>query len=449
MLNKYYNKGIVGLNYVSLTYGLIAMKHGHTSLIVDDERLPFSNKWYLNIGYLERSILIRIGEKYDINPLKNLDNYLEDKNTVLCLNKIIIELVDSPFSNIKEIGRKIPECFSDVYLNKLNLISPDVFDADFFEFLDQVSESAFEKIESNNIKDLFNAHKGLEFTAVMESFISFFEKNTDITKQIHYILQVMYQTVFSSAHLKIESEYLLMSLLSPRFEVNEAKLKEDLLFDYRKTGGDIKVTSIKDWGIEDKKLKYILLYSIDGLIKLDKCHFFSQVTHHLPFDVLSAKTQFKSIKLECMLDHKFVSLYEGKRIIFSNRSRMGSDFPYWEISIDDTGLLTGLYSYADYTGTKPSFYYHHAVEDIYISLKAMLPGLLKADWVSRVKLEQGEDNWFEFSASEKSTLYPGKNQNFEHVFDKDDGSVIDSLYQCGPNRSKSLGFYSYLLDVFS
>jgi hypothetical protein len=449
MLNKNYSKGIVGLNYVSLTYGLIALEKGHSALIVDDQRLPFSNKWYLNIGYLERSILIRIGEKYNIDPLKNLDNYLGDKNTVLCLNKIIIELVDSPFSNIKEIARKIPECFSGVYLDKLKLISPDVFDADFFEYLDQVCENAFEKLENNNLKDLFDAHKGLEFSAVMESFIEFFEKNTDITKHIHYILQVMYQTVFSSAHLKIESEYLLMSLLSPRFEVNESKLKEDLLFEYRKTGGDIKVTSVKDWGIEDNKLKYILLDSIDGLIKLDNCHFFSQINHHLPFDVQSAKTQFKSIKINCMLDHKFISLYESKRIIFSNKSRMGSDFPYWEVSIDSTGLLTGLYSYADYTGTKPSFYYHHAVEDIYVSLKAMLPGLLKADWVSRVKLEQGQDNWLEFSAGDKHKLYPSKNDSFENVYDKDSGKVIDSLYQCGPNRSKSLGFYSYLLDVFS
>lgn len=449
MLNKSYNKGIIGLNYVSLIFGLISLDKGDSALIIDDQELPFSNKWYLNIGYLERSLLILLGEKYNIEPLRNLDNYLKDQSTVLCLNEKIIELVNSPFSNIKEIARKIPSCFSKVYLDNLSQVNPEVFDQDFLDYLDKVCVKAFKHLDLGEADLLFDEHKGLELENVMSSFIEFFEGNTDLTKQIHYILQVMYQTVFSSGYLDLESHYLLLSLLSPRYEVNNLKLKEDLLVDYRIAGGDIKFTTVKDWGVEEKCLKYLLLDSIDGLIKVDHTYFFSQINHHLPFEIQTGKTQFKSIEIKCMLDHKFIKLYENKRIIFSKKSRMGSDFPYWEFSIDEQGLLSGLYSYADYTGTKPSFYYHHAVEDIYNSITSMLPGLVKADWVSRVKLSPGQDSWVEFAASDKQSLSPVNSLQTDFIYSKANRKPIECLHQCGPDRGKSLGFFSYLMDVFS
>ena len=449
MLNKKYNKGIIGLNYVSLAYGLVACKQGNSALIIDDQKLSFSNNWYRNLGYLERSLLLYIGDKYDIEPLKNIDNYITDQNIVLCLNNKQIELVNSPYSNIKEVARKLPDSFSEVYKSKLREINAEDFDREFFNFLDSVCEKAYEKQELGKLSELFLTEPGKNLSDVFTSFKQYLQLDSDISKQLHFILQVMYQTVFSSSKLEVESEFLLLSLLSPRYEIVEDKLKEDLLFEYRKTGGDIKSTNVKDWGIEDNQLKYILLNTIDGLIELDRGYFFSHLNHLVPFETQKAKTDFKSINLECVVDHKYVSLYKGKRFIFSTTERMGSDFPYWEFAIDTNGLLKGIYSYADYTGTKSSFYYHHAIDDIFNSLKTMLPGLVRADWVSRVKLFEGKDTWFEFSPDNKKLLVPKNKNDFKYIYDKETNASIKSLYQCGPARAKSLGFYSYLLDVFS
>ena len=221
------------------------------------------------------------------------------------------------------------------------------------------------------------------------------------------------------------------------------------MFEFRKTGGDIKSTSVKDWGVQRGELKFILLNSVDGLIELESAHFFTQMSHSIPFKMHTAKTHFKSIQLNCVLEHRFINLYKNKRIIFSSSERMGSDFPYWEMSIDNDGMLNCVYTYADYTGTKASFYYHHAVEDVYNFLLTILPGIDRAEWVSRVKLQEGSDCWYEFLPKNKKKLIPSKNNTFSRVYDATSSKLITRLYQYGPNSSKSLGFSSYILDIFS
>ena len=141
-------------------------------------------------------------------------------------------------------------------------------------------------------------------------------------------------------------------------------------------------------------------------------------------------------------------LLKNKRIVFSREDRMGSDFPYWEVQVDNNGLLTAVYSFADSLGTKASFYYHHAIEDLYNSLETMLPGLSRADWVARAKLEQGSDQWYEYKPKLKPKLHPSTGENLSVLFDSSSNKKLENMYQYVSNYSKSLVLFSYLLDVF-
>jgi hypothetical protein len=449
MLRKSYSHGIIGLNYISLVYGIISLKNGDSCVLIDDSELAFANKWYLNIGYTERAVLLKLGDQYDISCLKNLDNYLTEKNTVLYLNEKMIELSNSPYANIKEIARKFPECFSEVYQKRLIDVSHEVFDNDFFEFLDEIANSSSSLFANKKLNESFNHSKNLELTEVFESFLNFLDEDKLVTKQLHYVLQVMFQTVFSAGKNELETKYLLTSLLSPRYEIDYKSLQEDLIFEYRKYGGDMRNTSIRDWGITDNKLKFILLDAIDGIVKVENTFYFGQAKESLPFKSREGGTQFLSISLKGYVDHEFVALFRNKRIVFSQEKRMGSDFPYWEISINEDGLLEGVYSFADYQGTKPSFYYHHALEDLFQSLEMMLPGFIKADWISRAKMVKGNDVWFEFKPDHKADLHPHSKKDFAHFYNIETKQKLDGIEQCGPNRAKSLGLYSYLLDIFS
>ena len=148
-----------------------------------------------------------------------------------------------------------------------------------------------------------------------------------------------------------------------------------------------------------------------------------------------------------------IEYFKHKRIVFAPQNRMGSDFPFWEITINESGELFAIYSYADYQGTKPSFYYPQALDDIYGSLKTILPGVVKSDWVSRSQLVAGDDIWFEFESSYKNKLSPSNAKSypmFNRLKIKGDKDVLlDGIEHCGPGRGRSLGLFSYLLDVFS
>ncbi len=447
MLRESYHCGIVGLNYISLLYALITLKSDKTTLIVNDPELFLANKWLLNIGYVERSTLIQIGQKYDIDCLVNIDNYLIEENTILYMNEKLVELSNSPFINIKEMARKFPDSFSHVYIEKLESCDPEEFDERFFELLEKISENAMEDYLNGELDQIFKDCQDFELNDVLESFLNFLDEDKLVTKQLHYVLQVMFQTVFSSAKGNLESKFLLTSLISPRFRIDYETLQEELMLEFRKLGGDLIQTNIKDWGITDHRLKYWLLNTVDGVIQVDESFYFGKISELQPFESEDLGTEFLSISLECYIDHDFIEIFRNKRICFSGEKRMGSDFPYWEVYINEDGMLNAVYTFANYLGTKASFYYHHAIEDVFQSLQIMLPGIDKADFIARSKLSRGSDIWFEYSPEQKALLHPHHKHDFSQFYHKVDTQVLKGIKLCGPKRSRSLGLFSYLLDI--
>ena len=91
-----------------------------------------------------------------IEDLINLDNYLVEQNTIFYINDKMIELCHSPYSNIKELARKFPASFSDVYQTKLVHIEPEVFDKEFFIYLEYVAHKSFANLDNQNVHNLFD-----------------------------------------------------------------------------------------------------------------------------------------------------------------------------------------------------------------------------------------------------------------------------------------------------
>lgn len=452
MLKSQYSRNIVGQNYIALIQGILSLKSNHSTLLINDSNSVFANQWYLNIGYCERAILSQLGVELSIDALTDIDSYLVEQNTLLYLNQKLLEMGGSPYINIKEIARKIPECFSDIFIEKLDDLDPQIFDQKFFELLDHMAKNSLDN-EEFKLSELFSNLDHQELQVCLDGFKKFVESDSLIAKQIHFVNQVLFQTVFSSGFQDLESSYLFLSLISPRYKIDEASLCEELLYEYRLLGGDLKTANIDAWGIKNQKLEYVQLNSIDGNVKVEKTYFFGQDSHLLPFESRIEKVVFKSIYLSCQLEHDFIEYFKHKRIVFAPQNRMGSDFPFWEITINESGELFAIYSYADYQGTKPSFYYPQALDDIYGSLKTILPGVVKSDWVSRSQLVAGDDIWFEFESSYKNKLSPSNAKSypmFNRLKIKGDKDVLlDGIEHCGPGRGRSLGLFSYLLDVFS
>lgn len=448
MLSKKYESAIVGLNYVSLLKGIFELTSHRSVLIIDNEQYQFGNNWYLNLGELEKRIFIELGNHYNLAQMINIDDYLTPTNTILHIDNMFIEFSDSPYSSLKELARKLPDSFSTFFQNEMLQIKAESFDQSVMKLIDLLAENSFYSLDENKALNLFLGTDPL-LEKMFNRFADYMNEDKALVKELHYALQVMFRTNFSNITNKLESMYLLLSLIAPRYSVNEKKLTNDLLFTFRKLGGDLKASWIEDWGIQQLDLKFILLHSVDGLVGVEKCYYFAQLGKQKFFKHKADKRLFLSISLECIIDHDFVDLFAGKRIVFLIKNRMGGDFPFWEVSIDESGLLTGVYAYANNLGTKPSFYFHHALDDIYQSLLKILPGLTRSDWVARTKLKKGRDLWVEDDARVKSDFEADYKSGASDLYQIDSKLRVEGLEYCGPDRTKSLGFYGYLLDVFA
>ncbi|MAZ48071.1 MAG: hypothetical protein CME65_05890 [Halobacteriovoraceae bacterium] len=452
MLKASYDHNIVGQNYISLIQGILSLRQNKKTLLINDKNYRFANQWYKNIGYAERAVLNKLGEQLEIDCLGEIDSNLQPQNTLLSLNQKLLEMGDSPFTNIKEIARKIPECFSSESRRKMLEVETSTFDAKFFEMLDLLADRTLSS-KTIKLKDFFSEIAFEEFRVFLQEFMSFVHSDILIAKQLHFVNQVLFQTIFSSGFSQLESTYLFISLISPRYKVDEDSLNQELLYEYRLLGGDTKTAGIVDWGIRGNQLEFVQLDSVDGNVHVEQTYFFGQDNFRLPFETLLNPVVFKSINIECLIEHEFIDFFRGKRIVFAPQNRMGSDFPFWELEVDEAGKLQGLYSYSDFQGTKPSFYYPSAIDDVYQSLKTILPGLKRSDWVSRAKLSEGSDIWFKYKPQIKLKLSPDSKTYQEELVTmrlKDKSKVqLLGLNHCGPSRARSLGLFSYLLDIFA
>ncbi|MBC77624.1 MAG: hypothetical protein CME64_16585 [Halobacteriovoraceae bacterium] len=284
--------------------------------------------------------------------------------------------------------------------------------------------------------------------SVFKRFLKYFESDQLVTNQLHYILQALFQTLISNVLSETESRYLLAAILSPRYRIDTKRLEEELMFSYKSMGGKSKKAKIQRFEIYKNSLEYILLDSFEGAIKTDKVYLFGHFEQGPQFEYRHESTLYKSITVSCPLDHKFAERFVGKRIIFSSADRMGTDFPHWEVVIDEKHVARAFYVYANYEGAKPSFYYKKASDDLYHSLNTVFPGLDQTDWESQIEFNKGHDVWLE-KIEEKvdSKRQAIKSELGGQCYQN--GVPVKKLVYCGPLRSRFLGLFGYLLNIFN
>lgn len=442
MLKAKYDDVIVGKNYLSLIYALIRLKtkQVNNSLLIDDQNVKMGVGWCNNIGKIEKAIFENIGVTYGISCLKNISNHIRPINTIIFLNEKMIEFGPSPYANIREMARKLPDIFDKQYLAEFNKLDPEIFDDICFDFFDKMAKLSVSK---NKLNDFFHTEE-VNLNKILNEFINYIEGQELVKKQLHFVLQVLHQTFFTNSINNIEAKYLLISILSPRYVIEEREFLDELIFTYNSFGGQLNEATVSDWQIYNGESNYITLDSVDGVINFDTLYYFGRVSDKTPFTRPGLDVQFNSIVLSCSLHHDFINFFKNKRILISQNDRLGTDFPHWEVEISEQGVLKATYSYANYEGTKPSFYYKKVSEDVFRSLSQLLPGIKLDDWSSQIEFSAGTDYWVE-SLRHKT----GKSSDYIH---QDDGLYVNkkkikNLVYCGPNRTRTLGLYSYTLDL--
>lgn len=444
MLKREYDHIIIGRSYISLLKALGEMQRGKSVLIIDDDRFQLGNNWIYNIGDLERRLLKFYINSYGVERAINLDDYLDKTNTMLYLNDKMIELSSSPFANIKEFARKIPECFSSEFIESLSTIDSENFDKEIDAFFNRILDFSLLRSNTDLLNFFIPENKNIE--KVMSTFLSYLDNDSLKNKQLQYILQALFQTFFSNKVSEVESRYLLCSILGTRYQVDHIALESQLFFEYQNRGGDIKTSNISNWEFYNNKLEYILLDTFEGVLHADKFSILGHLNAELPFNYPTEKLLFRSLSLKCSIDHDFSSFFKNKRIVFCESDKIGTDFPHFEVFLKDNEEINVLFSYADHEGTKPKFYFDKASNDVYKSLNQIFPGLQKKDWSSQIKAETSYNIWLE---NINAKAHRGKTFLYSDIgnYCTLQGKKIDSLIYEGPLRSRYLGLFGYLVNV--
>lgn len=447
MLNKKYTTSIIGFNYISLLKGLKALRRGESVVIIDNRGGSFSNENYLNLSQLDLETLKVIFHSEQLGSLQNFEDFITNRNTLIYIDNIFIEFSDSPFANLKELARKFPTSFASLFHDEFSRFAPGEFDQDFRALLENLARTSVATISFKEFEDNF-LKRSQKLLPLFQKFYDLVNTREKEVTELHYILQVMFQNSFSGSCSLLESSYLLISLLAGRFQLDEEKLLNSLLEKYKLGGGELKVTQVEDWGIKEGQLKYILLKSVDGLIEVDQSYYFGRLIAQNRLSLERKERTFLSLKLTCLIDHDFIDLFQDKRIVFLQSTKMGSDFPYWEFSINESGYLTASYAYADNLGTKASFYYQRALEDIYESVLKVFPGLSRAEWGARSSMEPGLDYWVEYQSTGTKASRTNRVSYTRSLIDSETGQKVRSLHYCGADRVSSFGLFGHLVDLF-
>tara|TARA_B100001971_G_C18268046_1_gene596571 strand:- start:54 stop:1391 length:1338 start_codon:yes stop_codon:yes gene_type:complete len=444
VLKREYDHVIIGKSYISLLKGLGELQRGKSVLIVDDERFQLGDKWIYNIGDLEKRLIHFYINSYGVDNAIELDNYLTKTNTMLYLNDKMIELSSSPFANIREFARKLPECFSSEFIDSLSTIDSENFNKEIDLFFNRIIDYSLLRSNTDLLNFFIPENKNIE--KIMSTFLSYLDNDSLKNKQLQYILQALFQTFFSNKISEVESRYLLCSILGTRYKVDRISLESQLLFEFKTRGGHIKSTKVINWEFYDQRLEYILLDSYEGLIRANLFSLLGHLNAELPFQYPTKNLLYKSLKLNCNIDHDFTSLFKNKRIVFCESDKIGTDFPHFEVFLKDNDEINVLFSYADHEGTKPKFYFDKASNDVYKSLNQIFPGLLQKDWNSQIQAKPSHNIWLE-NINTKSTNKQAKLYSDQGRLCTIEGKPVKALYYEGPLRSRYLGIFGYLINV--
>ncbi len=453
MLSKNIDHAVVGHNFFAYLYSSLLLRRGLSVMLLDDERFNYGDFYTETITELDLLNLKSFGENLDINCFKNIENYLTRKEHFFFLSKRRVLLGASPKENLKELARKFPEFFLDLekkYGDKIN----ESFRQGLVKCTDAVfsdkkwsGKKPFHPYFDEVILDIANtltemlAHDHLEFR----------EKNYLFT--LINMVRGFHQGILSSRGNKNEIFHTILCLLSPLYELDHDRLKNDLQEYFKKSGGEFKKLNFNELKFQSGSLQSFKLESFEGHIKAKKMSFVGGSGRELPLDVIPDGKIFSCLKGKVSISFKnpenqkrIFDYFKSTNILFSSTHKVGTDRPFWFGAFhEDHFDVTFIVSFR--MGSKEDFFSDQLEDLINEDFNFIYPeidGVLKLSDLKFSNDELIEDRSFEMGLSLKSVI-PRKILRFINRKGPNFLDPLRNVYYLGPLNSDRLGTYSSLL----
>ena len=342
MLNKNIDFALVGHNFFSYLMGIGLTVRNHKVLILDDDRFNHGDLFTDSLTILDLEILKKWGEKYDVPPLKKMEEYIQFSPISFYVGKKEVILGDNPSRNYTELARKFPHFFSISNMT-------ENFDQGLFQVAYSLAESFYSDQNLIKLSKRLETFKHLEIMKKFEEFYAlFFQKDKwDMMLQSELNSFVSLSRGFFHNRLSIngsrsELMHLFFSLLSPHFHFNHDRLVTDLLEHFRSIGGEFKKLNLKDFKFHRGVLSSFEFESFEGLISPGQLIFIGGEPIGMPILLKEKVMAYNTMEVKLKLSSPVPPSLEGKKILFSSPIKTGTNWPFWQACFHQDSIVFNL-----------------------------------------------------------------------------------------------------------
>ncbi|MCF8060247.1 MAG: hypothetical protein K9K67_13180 [Bacteriovoracaceae bacterium] len=447
MLQKNYSKAVVGRSYLSFIYGIELLRHKHSVLLLDDERLQFGDLFNHGITSLDIEFFKVWGADRDIICLQNIENFLSQKPLYFNWGQKRVRLGDGVWSNLRELYRKFPQFFpfeSFFYGDDPSI--KENFEKDYNLLTKRLGTNGFrfKTLENTTIEFLL----GQSPQNIKDAFLLFKKGIKDNKKQAWrflYFARAIYHKRLASSHSEVELFHFFISLLSPHYLLEDQLLIKELAEVFIEKGGHFKETQVREWKFYKGMPWSMELASFEGIIHPQKIAFLGSWPLGLPLKVKHGWQRFQSIHFEAdYTDHRLKGRV-GDWVIWSSPDYLATDLPMWRLEIMD-GVIRGQFLYREKLGSKLTFYKELLNRLLFKGLEEWLPGVTNS--LVNLKYHPGREVYLDQSNFFKSPPLPRlrevKLYDFSSPFLK---NKLKNVSYFGPLKGCPLGLYGQLLEL--
>lgn len=454
MIEKELDMALVGKNYLSFLLGLELVDRKQKVLLLDDDRLSYGQLYIDSLPQLEIDFLRTWGADRDIEPLSNIERYLNRKPVTFIVDKNLIRLGGSPSHNMSEIMRKAPQFISE----GLNITWPyetlegqKEFDEAFYAFSKRVAQNAFryKSVQSFNTA-VFLAHCPPDIATCFESFEKYFRtlQNRELDNSLDdltffFMARGKFQKKLSMELSRFELFHLFITLLSPFYELDQDTLLKDLESVLVNKGGMFKRTRIREWLFHRSRPWSMELASYDGIIHPKNISLLGADPSELSIKLVNPGRSFGCIKAN--FPYKGEVLWKGERFLRCASRMLGTEKPLWEADFRDDAVTIKVFV-KKLKGSKLDFHEFEIIRLIKEDLESSFPGL--SDLLEEPHLKWGPEVWIEGEGAQTKGDIPfPKSVAVKNVKTPMEEERLHQVYYFGPYKEGPLGLLSSLMEI--
>ncbi len=450
MLDKHFDLTMVGKNYLSLLYSMEYTDWGKSALVVDDKRLEYGHIYSGILSEMDVAFLETWGEDKGISPLSGIRSFLTPRSVSFSIDKQWVKLGRSPYQNYLELLRKFPNLFGMEKIDWTTVNNEEEFNEFYFSFCRRMSQNCFRfrTLQNMNLQSFLNLCPKTIIDC-FQHFKSHLDQNRKLEliplhqKTFFYLSRGFIQKKLSMRGNELELFHLLLSLLSPCYELNEEALLSQLESVFKSRGGVCKTTTIREWLFDQSKPWSLELSSFEGIIHPQRIALMGGRPESMPIGIQSRSKVFKSVDVQFNSTKELDDFFGDDYFAFTESKRIGGQYPFWAMRKKDNSYQVTLFTLME-KGMKISFNKDKVLE------------ILKRDFSTIL----GKDFSLEITSIDfgrEICVEDNKNDDrFQSLFGKI--NIVDTsrpgseeklknVHYFGPLKMGSLGLFSTLMEI--